>query len=226
MTLEQQVRSALVAIDDLEPSTDLWTRVAESIVDDDRRRARRGRWAIGFLGFVATVVGLMLAGTTTSPLRTSVVDWRVMEAVEAMVMVGLVVALGPAIRRFGSGYAREVFRARPSTGDSFLALLDVAYYLVFGGYVLVTLGFAEHFPTAVRIGDQIEHAAIEVAGLLLTMGLLHAATFAVLPLLGLVFTATQRNVALPSSIRLVVVVVTLAFGLAWLVVLALVGGPS
>ena len=58
------------------------------------------------------------------------------------VMVGLVLVLGPAIRRFGTAFESDIFRSNPATGRSFLTLMDVAYYMIFGAYTFMTLQYA------------------------------------------------------------------------------------
>ena len=65
-------------------------------------------------------------------------DWRILELMTTALLVVIIIVLGPFIKRFGKSYAAEVFRANPGTGKSFIVLMDFAYYLVFGAYVLFT----------------------------------------------------------------------------------------
>jgi hypothetical protein len=106
-----------------------------------------------------------------------------------------------------------------------LRLLDVAYYLLFAGYVLVTarLSAPDAFQLA-HLGTQVEEAAMRLGGLLLVMGVLHTATFMVLPLIGLVINANRTGRPLPRWV--VVLLVALAMGMALQVpgVLGLLGG--
>ncbi len=135
------------------------------------------------------------------------IDWRVMEGLEIGALLVLIAALGPAIRRFGRGYVGDVFRAHPSTGPRLLGLLDVAYVLLFVGYLLVTtrLGIPDAY-AQFRIGDQIEEAAVRIGGLLLVMGVMHALTLMVMPLVGLVFTANRRRRRLPRWVTILLLV--------------------
>ena len=58
-------------------------------------------------------------------------SWWMIELITNVVLVGILVILGPLIKRFGRAYAGDVFRANPRTGKSYLVLMDVAYYLIF-----------------------------------------------------------------------------------------------
>lgn len=57
----------------------------------------------------------------------------------AVLAAPVVVALGPAVRRFGRGYASDLFTTSRSTARAMLRLLDLAYFLIFGGYILLTV---------------------------------------------------------------------------------------
>jgi hypothetical protein len=57
-------------------------------------------------------------------------DWWVLELLVDLLLVAIVVVLGPLIKRFGKGYAAEVFRAGPRTGKAYLLLMDIAYSAV------------------------------------------------------------------------------------------------
>lgn len=193
MTTEEQLRDALRQADLYEPSVDLWARVEGSIEEDRHHRRRVVRTLTGVATMLAILSGfaaLSLVGTGSG--RS--VDWRVMEAVEAALLVAIVLALGPAIRRFGRTLAADVFRTNPATGRRFLLVLDLAYYLVFAGYVMVTTRFAR--PGALDVGvlaSQLEDAAMRTGGLLLLMGVLHVVTVLALPILGIAFTSSWRH---------------------------------
>jgi len=117
--------------------------------------------------------------------------WWAVEAAETAVLAAAAVVLGPMIRRFGKTYAGEVFRANTSTGDGFLALFDIAYYLIFAGYVLVTASYGSGGTRA--LGPLLEDAAVRVGGILLLMGVLHSIALAALPVVGLLFSSTWRR---------------------------------
>ena len=112
-------------------------------------------------------------------------DWRILELVTAAILVAIIIVLGPFIKRFGKSYAAEVFRANPGTGKSFIVLMDFAYYLVFGAYVLFTpvLNRPETWSAVVN-GVQLKAEIIKVAGILLLMGVLHGVNLLLLPIIG------------------------------------------
>ena len=209
MTIEQQLTRALRSADRVEPSDDLWSRVVHSIEED---RAHRRRDRIATVVTAATVACLVLigaVGSTDGPLGRFVRP-PVMEAIETTLLVALVIVLGPAIRRFGRGYADDLWRASPTTPTALLRLLDVAYLLVFTGFILLTAEFEatgtvptqrlDCFAADVTcrsIGGQLESTAQRVGGLLLTMGILHAVTLALLPAVALVSNSTRLGRRLP-----------------------------
>jgi hypothetical protein len=187
---EDRLGEALHRIDAYDPSPDLFARVRRSIEEDAAHRSRLRR-AIG-----ALLVGIAALAAWFS-LTSEVADGRVLapwwavEAAESTVLVAIVVVLGPMIRRFGKAYAGEVFRANPPTGDRFLVLFDIAYYLIFSGYVLVTASFE---PGGTReLAPLLEDAAVRVGGILLLMGALHSVALPALPVIGLLFSSTWRR---------------------------------
>ena len=101
-------------------------------------------------------------------------DWWILEIITVVALIAVVVVLGPLIKRFGRGYAADVFRANPSTGKSFIVLTDVAYYLIFLSFILFTVTF--DLPSdwdGVVNGVQLKHEVSRIAGIVLFMGLLH-----------------------------------------------------
>ncbi len=210
MTLERRIKEALSAVDEVQPSVDLWARVSGSI-DEDRDRRRRVRLVMLSISAVAAL--LVAAGwwfRVETTIGRSGVEWRAMEVLESLVLMLLVVVLGPAIRRFGDGYAGAIFRTSPATGDRFIRLLDVAYYLVFSGFILVTADFDRPLAASLGVGEQLGEATSRIGGLLLAMGLLHAVTILVLPLVGLVFTAGWRQKQLPRWVNILLLIVGVA----------------
>ncbi len=77
-------------------------------------------------------------------------DWWILELIFVAVMIAVVGVLGPLIKRFGKAYAADVFQANPRTGKSYLVLMDFAYYMIFGAYILFVIkwepdtGWDEH----------------------------------------------------------------------------------
>ena len=111
---------------------------------------------------------------------------------EVLTLATLVVVLGPTIGRFGGVYVSDVFRLAPETGLRFQRLLDVAYYLVFCGYVLTVVSLRQ-VGEQVLLTARLRGTLDRVAGLLLLMGVLHALTLAVLPIVGLVASSVFRR---------------------------------
>jgi hypothetical protein len=113
------------------------------------------------------------------------VAWWVLELLVAAILVSIVLVLGPLIKRFGKTYAGDVFRANPRTGKSYLILMDIAYYLIFGAYVLFTLQFEPDTGWSRTVSAaQLQAATARIGGMLLLMGVLHGANVLSLPAVG------------------------------------------
>lgn len=122
-------------------------------------------------------------------------DWWVLEIIAVGLLVVIVTVLGPLIKRFGKGYAADVFRANPRTGKSYLVLMDIAYYLIFGAYVLFTIQFDRDVSggwTPQVSAPQLEASVVRVGGMLLIMGLLHGVNVLSLPVIGRLFSLNRR----------------------------------
>ena len=112
-------------------------------------------------------------------------DWRILEVITTAILVGIVIMLGPFIKGFGKSYAAEVFRANPGTGKSFIVLMDFAYYLIFGAYILFTLTLNRPASWSDAVNAvQLKDETIKVAGILLLMGLMHGVNLLLLPIIG------------------------------------------
>jgi hypothetical protein len=111
-------------------------------------------------------------------------SWWVIELITNIVLIGIVVILGPLIKRFGRAYAGDVFRANPRTGKSYLVLMDVAYYLIFTAYILFTIRFEPQPGWEASAAAQLQDEVVRVAGMLLLMGILHGLNVLSLPLIG------------------------------------------
>ena len=118
--------------------------------------------------------------------------WWVIELITDIVLVALAIGLGPFIKRFGRSYAADVFRANPRTGKSYLVLTDVAYYLIFTSFVLFTVTFAEATDWKRSTGAQLKHEVARIGGILLIMGILHAANVVALPIIGRLLASNKR----------------------------------
>jgi len=217
VTIEQRLHDAFRHVDRLEPSADLWNRVVHSI-EEDRAHRRRVIVSIGI--FLAVLAGLVAVGALAlrdGPAGADV-SRPVMEVLEIVGLTVVVAVLGPAIRRFGRHYAEDLFVAERSLATILLRLLDVAYYLVFAAYILMTTQFefelgVASMPAARDLPQQLQEAAIRFAGLLLLMGVLHALMLVALPVVALVHNSTRRGRPLPRWLRIVGIVV-----LGWMAV--------
>ncbi|MBG7605442.1 MAG: hypothetical protein IZT58_12525 [Actinobacteria bacterium] len=233
MNVEQRLVDALRTADQVEPSPDLWSRVLHSIEED---QTHRRRVVTSMAVTLATVAGLIVVGalSLTDGPAGRFVRLPVMELIETIALVVLVAVLGPAIQRFGRGYATDLWPATPSTATSLVRLLDIAYLLVFGGYILLTAGF-DFGTSATRASEcllrdvncatvqsQLESAGHRVGGLILIMGLLHAVTIMVLPVVALVSNSTRVGRALPKWLVVVLLLVGIVVGGQGL--LMLIGG--
>lgn len=185
---EAEVERLLVAAFDDARATvdghpDLFARVERSIEEAAARR--RFRWRLG-AGVAGAVAGLASLGLGLSDVRDGrlVMPWWVLELVTGLVLVLLAVALGPFIKRFGRAYAADVFRRNPRTGKSYLVLTDVAYYLIFLAYILVTTRVVPNEEWASSPGTQVQHELGRIGGILLLMGVLHTANVVALPMIG------------------------------------------
>ena len=121
------------------------------------------------------------------------VEWWILELITVAAMVMVVAVLGPLIKRFGKPYAADVFRANPRTGKSYLVLMDFAYYMIFGAYVLFVIKWAPDTGWEQTVNaDQLQASVVRIGGLLLLMGLLHGLNVLTLPILGRVFTLNRQ----------------------------------
>ncbi len=119
--------------------------------------------------------------------------WWILELITAAVLVTIVVVIGPLIKRFGKSYAGDVFRANPRTGKSYLVLMDFAYYLIFGAYVLFVVRFTRDTGWSDQVGgNQLQASAVRTGGLLIIMGLLHGLNVLSLPLIGRLFSLNRH----------------------------------
>lgn len=83
-------------------------------------------------------------------------------------------------------------RANPRTGKSYLVLTDVAYYLIFTSFVLFTVTFVEQTKWERSTGAQLEHEIARIGGILLIMGVLHAANVVALAIIGRLLSSNKR----------------------------------
>jgi hypothetical protein len=192
VTPEERLREALRRAEGYEPSPDLFARVRRSIEEDAAHRRRIRRAAAAVAVGLGALLGWFAQTTEAFDGRLLTPRWAV-EAAETAVLVALVVVLGPMIRRFGKTYAGDVFHVHPPTGDRFLVLFDIAYYLLFFGYIAVTARFGPNLGARTELLGQLADARWRVGGLVLMMGVLHSIALAVLPVVGLLFSSAWRR---------------------------------
>lgn len=188
MTLEKRLSEALHSADRFHASPDLFARVERSVAEDRahrRRFARNVALAVLAMGLIAAFLGAV--AKTNASGRLDLLRGA-LQVVETFVMITLIVVVGPSIRRFGLNYIADVFHASPGTGVRVLKLLDTAYYLVFSGLLLTSATFTR-LELRVSLADGLEHSFDRIGRLTLVMGLLHALTLALLPIVGFVFSS-------------------------------------
>ena len=138
MTMERRIQDAMRATAAYEPSPDLFAKVQKSIDQDKAHRRRVRNIVLGVVVFVVAIASWFAVWWNPQPDAARLPWWSIVTAA-VIVEIAVVVIVGPAIRRFGSIYADDIFRTCPETGGRFLALLDVAYYLVFVGVVAISI---------------------------------------------------------------------------------------
>ncbi len=192
LALERRLIEAFAdARTSVEENPDLFARVSQSL--EDARARRRYRWSIaGYIAaFVVANTALALVLSYSDNGRFNM-PWWVIELITNIVLIALAIGLGPFIKRFGRSYAADVFRANPRTGKSYLVLTDVAYYLIFTSFVLFTVSFVEHDDWHQSVGTQLKAEVARVGGILLIMGILHAANVVALPIIGRLLSSNKR----------------------------------
>lgn len=111
-------------------------------------------------------------------------SWWVVELGTDVLLAAVVVVLGPLIKRFGRGYAGDIFRANPRTGKSYLVLMDVAYYLIFIAFILFTVTVQPPVQWERDLAAVFENQIVRLGGMLLLMGILHGLNVLSLPIIG------------------------------------------
>ena len=160
------------------------------IAEGDERRRRNLHIGVGAIAVAAAVTAMTLSLFEERRLH---MRWYVLELIVNLVLLATAVGLGPLIKRFGKSYAGDVFRANPRTGKSFLALTDVAYYLIFLSFIMFTMSFERHTDWTVNVGaEQFKVEVSRLGGILLIIGLLHVANIVLLPVIGRILTMNKQ----------------------------------
>ena len=71
-------------------------------------------------------------------------------------------------------------------------LTDIAYYLIFTAFILFTITFEPPIDWLITPGNQWKHEVARIGGILLLMGLLHAANVVALPMIGRLLSLNRR----------------------------------
>ena len=108
--------------------------------------------------------------------------WWIPEILRVAVLLAGALLVQQLIRRHGVAFAEEVFRATPRAGAAFLALADIAYYLIVVAFTLFDVRLRGQSGDATL--SQLQNIAASVGGLALIIGALHAFNVFVLPSVG------------------------------------------
>ncbi|HEY5650471.1 MAG TPA: hypothetical protein VIW46_03420 [Acidimicrobiia bacterium] len=233
MSVERRLTEAFAAYESVEPAPDLFRRVELSVADD---LARRRRVARRIAGIVACMGVMLLSGaavTSVAPAGTLVAPGWSVAAAEAITLIAVIVTFGPMIRRFGAVFIEDAFGGMAAGfGAAFLQLLDVAYYLIFVGYVIVTAE-VDGLGRQLSLTVMLESSLLRIGGIFALMGVIHALTLSVLPLIGLIHASTVRAVrrsgagrelpATPGAVMAERVVRIILWALGSLMALAVLG---
>ena len=238
MTVEELLTDALHRADEYLPSPDLFDRVERSIEEAAAHR-RRLRSVLIRLAALLLVAAAWVAAFLDVSEGTATMPWWAVEVLTVVFLTVIVVALGPLLRRYGRVFTADVFGSNPATSERFLAVLDIAYYLVFGAYIMMTTTFSADPDWAGSLAGQLEGELVRIGLLLLIMGVLHAITIAALPVVGVVFASSWRRAvrtelgpAAPDpdpeaerADRVATVIVWVLAGLAALQAIGFLAGP-
>ena len=197
MTLEERLKAALHRADAYQPSPDLFARVQRSIEEDLAHRRRL--MMVGVAITAVVVVSILYFQLTVSPAPEgmSIAAWEIALFDTTLLAIVLIV-LGPNIRRFAQSYVEDIFHLNPTSGDRFLRVLDMAYYVLFSGLIIVDADAFGPWLEEIPISEALQVSAEHIGFFLAAMGILHAVNIAVLPILGLVFNSLMR-IALRSE---------------------------
>lgn len=201
MSLEQLLSATLHSADEYAPSPDLFAKVQRSIEEDNLHRLRI-RNAIRWSAAATVAVVVFLLATVRIEDGRVDMSFISLEILTTALMVTTVAILGPSIRRFGQTYERAVFAGHPDTGAQVLKLLDIAYYLIFGAFIVMTMMFEpprELVAVESQFSDIVHLEMERLGGLLLLMGTLHAVLLLTLPVVGLIHSANLRKARMAAG---------------------------
>jgi hypothetical protein len=108
--------------------------------------------------------------------------WWIPELIRVVVIVAGAVIVQQMIRRHGVAYVEEIFRATPRAGAAFLALADIAYYLIIVAFTFFTVHVDEGGGNATL--PQLQEILASIGALALIIGGLHVFNVLLLPTVG------------------------------------------
>lgn len=193
MSLEDRLVEALHRTDQVQPGVDLFARISRSIDEDRKFRKRVGMTAASVTFGLALLAAA--SASVSRPHPGGGVIWPKwwLQVLMVSVLVPVLLALAPAIRRYGKPFIDDAFHMSPATGYRFARLLDIAYYLAFGGLIL---GFVDvtAATSMVTVGDDVFIDTVaKIAIFLLVLGVAHTLNLLVMPVVGLVFSSSVRR---------------------------------
>lgn len=191
MSLESRLIEALHQRDDYQPSVDLFARVRRSIEEDQRHRRRIRNAAAAVVAGIGILGGFLAALASHDSSGVLVLPKWSIQVVVFVVLTSCLLVLGPVIRRLGRPYLGDVFHLNPEAGDRFARLLDIAYYLFFGGGILSSLDLTQA-GSLIPVSEGIE-SGVQVAVFLTVLGLAHVGNLLALPVVGLLFGSVTRR---------------------------------
>ncbi|WP_353951454.1 hypothetical protein V6K52_17740 [Knoellia sp. S7-12] len=181
----------------IEPSSDLFERVVDSIEADRVRRRSMLRWSL--VGLLALVLAITAVLTLTPRVNGALaMPWWILEVATNLVLAAIALWLGPFIKRFGRAYAADVFHDNPQTGKSYIVLTDIVYYLIFTAYILFSVkvapdrDWADVTPITNVTAGQVTYELSRIGGILLIIGILHGLNIVLMPVLGRLFSLNRR----------------------------------
>jgi hypothetical protein len=192
VSLEKRLTEALHQADGYQPSVDLYARLSRSIDEDQehRRRIRRGTAAV--VAGLATLATFLIALADNESDGVLMLPKWSMQVVVFALLTSCLVVFGPAIRRLGQPYLADVFHMSPTTGERFSRLLDIAYYLFFGGGILSSLDLTEA-GSLIPVTESLRLGVEQVALFLTVLGLAHVGNLLLLPTVGLLLASVTRR---------------------------------
>jgi len=192
VSLERRLTEALHQGDGYQPSVDLFARLSRSIEEDQKHRRRIRRATAAVVAGLAILATFLIALADHDPDGVLVLPKWSMQVVVFALLTSCLVVFGPAIRRLGQPYLAEVFHMSPATGERFSRLLDIAYYLFFGGGILSSLDLTEA-ASLVPATESLKFGMEQGALFLTVLGLAHVGNLLLLPTVGLLFASVTRR---------------------------------